>query len=190
MLDFEISGDSDLCHEIRARKFSHFGRLATYVQNLPYGRTSPSDDPAIVLFEQRGTCSSKHRLLAAIAHDCGHADIALTVGIYAMCEANTPGVGRVLLETGMEAVPEAHCYLTHDEKRYDFTGLDAGISSPFGALLEEHFVVPSDLIRVKRQLHQAAIDRWSRKQGVSPENVWSVREKCIPALLATTRPRS
>jgi hypothetical protein len=38
---------------------------ASYVQSLPYSRNSERSDYGLVLAERRGTCSTKHALLAA-----------------------------------------------------------------------------------------------------------------------------
>jgi hypothetical protein len=48
--------------------------------------------------------SLSHQLLAAVAQDCGHSEVQLTVGIYEMSEENTPGVGTVL-NANSNAVP-------------------------------------------------------------------------------------
>jgi hypothetical protein len=95
-LQFRISGGSALCEEVRSRGFDFFEHLAEHVRKLPYGRTSNAQDPLALLRQGRGTCSAKHQLLAAVAQDCGHSEVQLTVGIYEMLEDNTPGVGTVL----------------------------------------------------------------------------------------------
>lgn len=167
-----------------------FDELAEYVRSLPYSRTSSPADPFAVLREKRGTCSSKHRLLATIAHDFGHHEIQLAVGIYEMSEQNTPGVGGVLRSAALRCIPEAHCYLIVGGERFDFTGLPAGASSPFDALLEEYIVAPAELPETKDLLHRNAIDTWARRAGISAASAWNTREACIAALAArdTVRP--
>lgn len=106
---------------------------ARYVNALPYGRSFSRENPALVLDEGRGTCSSKHALLALLAHEQGIA-VELMLGIYEMREANTPGVGRVLERYGIPALPEGHCYLRYAGKRIDITRVVTGArgqSSPF-----------------------------------------------------------
>lgn len=183
-LHFQISGQSALSHEVRARGFTFFRQLAEYVQALPYGRTTGREDPRAVLYEKRGTCSSKHQLLAAVAQASGRAEIQLTVGIYAMCEENTPGVAATLSTAGVASIPEAHCYLSVQGKRMDFTGLAAGNSSPFGALISESVVHPSRLHEAKSELHMQALAEWASARGTTAEWAWSVREACIAALAA------
>jgi len=181
-LQFRIFGGSALCEAVRFRGFESFESLAEHVRSLPYGRTLNAASLLSVLQEGRGTCSAKHRLLAAVAQDCGHSEVQLTVGIYEMSEENTPGVGAVLNAAGLTSIPETHCYLSIEGKRFDFTGLAAGSSSPIAALLAEHRVSPTNLLDIKVKLHKDAITVWAKDRGISKELAWATREACIAAL--------
>ena len=68
-VNVRIVASAALCNAALARGLSDFGQLTAHVQSLEYGRTSKPEDPLAVLQEGRGTCSSKHRLLAAVAHE-------------------------------------------------------------------------------------------------------------------------
>lgn len=167
-----------------------FEELAGFVRGLPYGRVTDAPDGLAVLAEGRGTCSAKHRLLAAVAQECGHPEVQLTVGIYMMCEENTPGVGTVLRDASLGSIPEAHCYLTVGGERFDYTGLPSGAASPFASLIEEHFVDPADLPRLKEQYHRSALAAWAVKAGQAESSAWQTREACIAALAARSGERS
>ena len=184
-LDFEIVGGGPLAEEVRRHGFDHFLMLAEHVRQLPYGRPSCARDVSTVLEERRGTCSSKHRLLAAVAHECGHPEVDLVVGLYAMSERNTPGVGVVLEGAGFVSIPEAHCYLRLGDRRHDFTGLSTGASSPFEALLSEHLVPLAHLPEEKARLHHDAIRVWSASHGLPFADAWALREACIQALVSS-----
>jgi hypothetical protein len=186
-LQFRISGGSALCEDVRSRGFGSFEQLAEHVRKLPYGRTANDGEPMAVLRQGRGTCSAKHWLLAAVAQDCGHSEVQLTVGIYEMSEENTPGVGTVLNAASLTSIPEAHCYLSIEGERFDYTGLSAGSSSPFASLVAEYTVSPMNLPQVKVELHKQAIAAWARDRGISQEQVWAAREACIAALSANDR---
>lgn len=181
---FPIQSRSPLCDAVRARGLPDFASLCEHVRTLPYGRVASQNDPLLVLNEGKGTCSSKHQLLAAIAHECGHHAIQLTVGIYEMSEANTPGVESVLQEASIPSIPEAHCYLIFSGDRFDFTGLPLGYESPFDSLLEEHVVSPQLLGQSKIGLHKQALEVWASKMGMPFNRAWSIRESCIAALTA------
>jgi hypothetical protein len=183
-LQFRISGGSALCEDVRSLGFESFERLAEHVRKLPYGRTANTEDPLAVLRQGRGTCSAKHQLLAAVAQDCGHSEVQLTVGIYEMSEENTPGVGAVLNEASFTSIPEAHCYLSIEGERLDFTGLPVGRSSPFASLVAEYTVSPTELSQVKVELHKRAIAAWASDRGIAKEAAWATREACIAKLAA------
>ncbi|WP_189577506.1 hypothetical protein [Marinobacter zhanjiangensis] len=183
--DFELPESGPLTREVRRHGFDHFLALAEHVRQLPYGRPSDPGDFLAVLKEERGTCSFKHRLLAAVAHECGHSEVELVVGLYGMSDQNTPGVGVVLDDAGFGSIPEAHCYLRLGSRRYDFTGVSAGSMSPFDALLSEHVICPERLTEEKKSLHQEAIGAWARYNNQSFGDAWALREDCIQALASS-----
>jgi hypothetical protein len=183
-LQFPVSGVSTLCHEVRSLGFISFEQLADHIRLLPYERIENSKDVCAVLREGRGTCSSKHQLLASVAQDCGRLDIQLAIGIYEMCEENTPGVDAVLRAASVTSIPEAHCYLSIEGERLDFTGLAPGSLSPFTALIAESMVSPSNLLDTKRRLHRNALAAWASAHGTTAEFAWATREACIAALSA------
>ena len=185
-LDFPITGAGTLSSAVRALGYKRFAQITKAVRALPYGRALEIEDPLAVLNEQKGTCSSKHRFLAALAHECGHTEVTLTLGLYEMSEKNTPGVGRVLDAAGIDALPEAHCYLTHRGRRFDFTGLAPGYASPFDSLTEERTVSPSELGSVKTAFHRDAIAKWARLRHIDPDRAWELREECIRVLANST----
>jgi hypothetical protein len=53
--------------DFAARGVADFRAAGRYLQHLPYGRTADRADFVAVLREGRGTCSTKHALLAALA---------------------------------------------------------------------------------------------------------------------------
>lgn len=185
-LTFPLVDGGPLSQAAMSKGFATFEELAEFVRGLPYGRVSNALDCLAVLAEGRGTCSAKHRLLAAVAQECGHPEVRLTIGIYEMCEENTPGVGTVLREASLSSIPEAHCYLTVDGERFDYTGLPSGAASPFFFLIEEHFVGPADLPQLKEQYHRKALAAWAVKVGHSESSAWQTREACIAALTANS----
>jgi len=91
-------------------------------------------------------------------------------------------VGAVLNEASLKSIPEAHCYLSIAGERHDFTGLSAGSSSPFAALIAEYTVSPLELPEFKAELHKEAIAAWASERLISKEAVWATREACIAAL--------
>lgn len=150
-----------------------------YVSKLPYGRTSEKTNYMLVLSEGRGTCGTKHALIAALALELT-IDIQLTLGIYLMSETNTPGIGKFLAGSGFDSLPEAHCYLKYRDKRIDLTGLSTSDNGQIDEFLHEEAIALFQIGDYKKTIHQNFI-----RQRVSDnrfEEIWSLREAYIESL--------
>ena len=157
---------------------------ARHVHELPYGRNSDRADFWLVLPEQRGTCSTKHALLATVASE-QTLPVFLSVGIYVLSEANTPGVGRILSAHALESIPEAHCYLSHSGLRVDVTRSGASPRAAIAGFHREWTIEPQEIGADKTALHQRYLRDWLRDQRdpeLSFEELWRIRESCILAL--------
>jgi hypothetical protein len=170
---------------VRSLGYFTFSKIAEHVRALPYGRAAVESDELAVLRNGKGTCSSKHRFLAALAHECGHPDVTLTIGLYKMSSRNTPGIDRILASGQVDSILEAHCYLTYRGSRYDFTGLTSGVTSTFESLIEERAITPEDLPAVKERYHREALARWADAMGIDRERAWQLREQCIAELASS-----
>ena len=144
--------------------------------------STPDDrsDWRLVLKEGRGTCSTKHALLADLARE-NLRHVVLLLGVYDMDEGNTPGVGAVLERHSLPCVPEAHCYLAHEGARVDLTREEGGAGQAEGFLHEEQ-IEPHQIGEYKVRAHREFVRRWAAERGLDPELVWQAREECIAAL--------
>jgi hypothetical protein len=157
---------------------------AKHLHELPYGRNADRADYRLVLAEGRGTCSTKHALLAAVAREQS-LPVALAIGIYEMTEANTPGVGRVLSAHGLAGLPEAHCYLVYQGHRVDVTRSGVIPEAPIQRFDVEWTIEPSQIGEHKVKLHREHLRRWVEARpdlGLSLDELWRIREECIRAL--------
>ena len=168
-----------------SRGVSSLRDAGRYLCELPYGRNSDRSDFMLVLAEGRGTCSTKHALLAALAREQGIA-LRLMLGIYEMREANTPGVGKVLAKHGLVSVPEAHCYVAWGDARIDVTRSGVEPAEPVGPFLREETIAPEQIGDYKVCWHQGFMRDWvgdqGRTNGIGFDELWEIREECIRAL--------
>ena len=181
-----LTSAGPLSAEFMALRIIDLQGVGRYLQSLPYGRTADRADFRSVLRQSKGTCSTKHALLAAIADEL-KLPIALTLGIYEMHERNTPGVGAVLAPHRLAFIPEAHCYVTYDGLRIDVTRSGAEPSELIQRFLYEESIVPEQIGDYKVTMHRQFIRNWVQRHpelaaGLSFEKVWQVREACIAAL--------
>ena len=135
-----------------ARGIATLREAARCLWALPYGRISNDLRPDLVLQERRGTCTTKHALLAGLAAE-QEIDLALAIGVYEMTERNTPGVGPVLDRYGLEAIPEAHCYVVWQGERIDIT---RPVNAPeaITRFLYEERVCPKNIAPYKMRIHR------------------------------------
>lgn len=177
--DFPLDAGGETGRRFAVLGVRRYREAARYVRSLPYGRTSDRSDWRLVLEEGRGTCSTKHALLAELARENG-SPVSLVLGFYEMDGDNTPGVGGVLAAHGLRCVPEAHCYLAHDGRRMDLTREGAG-DGPARFLYEEE-IEPRQIGAHKVEAHREFVGRWAGSRGLDPARVWRAREGCIAAL--------
>jgi hypothetical protein len=174
-----------IADEFIIREITDLRAAGRYLHHLPYGRNSDRSDFRLVLPEGRGTCSTKHALLAELARE-QTLSIVLTLGIYEMHERNTPGVGCVLHKYGLPYLPEAHCYLRYKGTRIDITRSGAEPTEPINQFLSEEGIVPAQIGDYKVEFHQRFLRSWLANTDVvgnrSFAEIWQIREECIAAL--------
>ena len=177
--DFALDASRPLGAKFAALGIRDYRAAARHVRSLPYGRNSDRSDWRLVLNEGRGTCSTKHALLAELAHENGRR-VALVLGVYEMDGTNTPGVGAVLKHDGLSRVPEAHCYLAYKGARVDVTRQGGG--GQIRRFLYEEEIEPRQIGDYKVEAHKRFVCLWAAERGLDPGHVWRVREECIAAL--------
>jgi len=122
-----------------------FHSAAMYIARIPYGRNSNRDNYELVLTERVGTSSTKHALLRQLCKEQGVYGIHLVAGIYEMNEKNTPVVGEILSKYSLDSLLGAHCYLTFENKRFDFTRIDSISEEPIHTFLIEIKIEPHQI---------------------------------------------
>ena len=179
--DVALSEGGHLASALERRGVSSFRDAGRYVRSLPYGR--PSERPAFlhVVGEGRGTCSSKHACIAALAREVG-IGLRLMLGVFDMDEANTPGVGPVLAAANVASLPEAHCWIEMANGPVDLTkeGADADLAKRRFRLVQE--ITPEQSEAYKQSFHRTAFASCAAATALGFEAGWALREECIAAL--------
>jgi len=181
---YEILPNSEIVDKDKVTQaFKNIGILdihsaCEYVSKLPYGRTSEKSNYMLVLTERRGTCSTKHALITALAWAL-KINVQLTLGIYLMKESNTPGIGKILVNSGFGFLPEAHCYLKYLDERIDLTGL-TGNPNQIDEFLHEEKIELFQIGDYKKTVHQNFIKQWMPKNKF--EEIWALREAYIESI--------
>lgn len=156
----------------------------SYIATLPYGRNKNRRDLSLVIDEQKGTCSSKHALLKAIALENRISNVHLILAIYKMNGSNTVGIHDIMSQAKLEHIPEAHCFLEIDDKYYDFTFRENNMSTIENDILETQRIAPHQVTDYKVNFHCNYLKSWIEKNNIAYtfEQIWDIRERCIQSI--------
>lgn len=86
--DYKLTSKDKLTELAKSNGVETWNELTEFIKKLPYGRNKNRTDSSLVLFEQKGTCSSKHALLKSIADLNNVPNIKLIIGIYRITQLN------------------------------------------------------------------------------------------------------
>jgi hypothetical protein len=135
----------------------------------------------LVIKEQKGTCSTKHAFLAALAEENDLFDVKLYMGIFKMCEENAQGIRPILNTWNLSYIPEAHCYLKINNIILDITRTIES-SKPFERdIIFEEIITPTQIGNYKVKKHQEFLKQWIIDEYIPHkfETIWEIREACI-----------
>jgi hypothetical protein len=180
-----LAGGGAVTASFRRLGVADFHGAARHLQALPYGRISDRARPGLVLVENRGTCSSKHAVLAELAAEVG-LDVRLTLGIFEMSPRTHPELTAILARHRLAYVPEAHCYVRHRDSRIDITRQPTAAGAPIEGFLHEETITPAQTASYKVEVHRRFLAGWIARtadvQERSLDEIWRTREECIDAL--------
>ena len=181
-----LQSNDDLTLQLKNKGITTWNALTEYIMNLPYGRTTNRTDLSLVLTEQKGTCSSKHAFLKQVADLNALPNIKLILGMYKMNTINTPKIGNVLTENRIDFIPEAHCYLSIDGERKDFTSRNSDFKRLKNDILLEQDIESFQAAQFKVDFHKAYIKTWIKSENLPFhfDEIWNLREACIRNLSA------
>ena len=159
-------------------------QLLSYLRALPYGRTFNRDDFSLVLSSDKGTCSTKHALFQSIANEQDWSGVELLLVMYKMNEDNTPLIGHVISEEGLDYLPEAHCVLRIDGVEVDVTSLDSDFDRLRNSVLSQQTIKATQVGQWKVDYHKDFLKNWITREKIVAEfeEIWALREKCIQRL--------
>ena len=183
-MNFQITIPGKYSDLFLSKGIYDFDMALQYMRQLRYSRISDSLDLSLVLKEERGTCSTKHALLAAMAQEQNQTDIHLILAIYKMNRTNTPGIGSTLDDHGLEYLPEAHCYLKVGHSAIDITFPESNFEHISNAIVMEEIIESDQFAKAKIRFHKAYLTKWieDQKADLTLEEVWEIREQCIQNL--------
>lgn len=118
--DCDITPAGMISQQFLDMRISSFRAACEFVHQLPYGYNTDRDAPMGLFEEGRGTCTTKHAVIATLAQEQDR-PIHKKIGIYAMNEALVTGTGAILSKYALPYLPMVHCFLAYKSFRVDLT---------------------------------------------------------------------
>jgi hypothetical protein len=173
-----------------SRGIDGFRSACEYVYRLPYGYNSDRDDPMILFKEGKGTCTTKHAVIATLAGEL-RLPVTKSIGIYAMTEPLVTGTQSILDTHGLPYVPMVHCFLVHGGHRLDLTaGNLNGKNGPIESFLHTEAVTPHISAREEYLRFRTALARLVESRGelrgIPIKTFLKAREEGLALLKANT----
>lgn len=185
MLDFELSSDQIYSSRFRELKITSFKEACDFIANLPYGRNTNREDFGLVLSEMKGTCSSKHALLASLALENGHPEVELIAGIFLMNEETHSRLNVFFADKSYSNIPECHCYLRFRGERFDYTDASNRMELIAPKIVREQRIDPNQVVDWKIMIHKHYLQGWLNRNSafqMTLEEIWRDREEAIRLL--------
>jgi hypothetical protein len=155
--DADISGSGVISKEFLRLGITGFNDSCRYVQQLPYGYNSDRDDLLILFKEVRGSCTTKHAVIATLAEELS-LPIIKNIGIYRMTEDIVTGTKYILGEFNLPYVPMVHCFLSYQDYQVDLTqGNDNGKNRPVEQFLHTEKVIANISAKDEYLLYRKAL---------------------------------
>jgi len=116
----DIHAKGTISEHFLEREIKTFCAACSWVQELPYGANSNSEDSLILFEENCGTCTTKHGAIARLAQELG-LDVYKNLGFYRFNDETVTGVDAIIQPYGLSFIPQIHCFLTYNLFRIDLT---------------------------------------------------------------------
>ncbi len=155
--DTPIDGAGSIASKFLQLGVTNFLSACRYVYELPYGYNSDRDDLLILFKEGKGSCTTKHAVIATLAQELA-LPVVKNIGIYAMTEDIVSGTQDILNSFNLPYVPMLHCFLVYDKYRVDLTeGNHNGKNRPINDFLHTEKVIPNISAKDEYMLYRDAL---------------------------------
>ena len=181
-----IDGAGIIASEFFRLDITDFLNACRYVHQLPYGYNSDRDDLLILFKEGKGSCTTKHAVIATLAQELD-LPIVKNIGIYGMTEDIVSGTQEILKTYHLPYVPMLHCYLAYGDYRVDLTeGNHNGKNRPIDEFLHTEKVIPNISGKDEYLLYRNALKNRillrAELKGIDIKRILQAREEGIHLL--------
>jgi hypothetical protein len=190
--DAEINPVGELSIKFLDLGIKTFRGACDYVHTIDYGYNTNYDDKMIIFKEKKGTCTTKHAVIAGLAEEL-EIPLYKHVCIYKFTEDITTGVDEILKKFEIPYIPMVHCFLVYESYRFDLTdGNHNGKKKPIDDCIHSERVDPfisrkDEYLLFKKVLKEKILPS-KEMEGIPEKTILKARAKGINLLVSCISP--
>jgi len=164
-----------------------FREACDYVHKIDYGYNTNYEDKMIFFKENRGTCTTKHAVIAGLAQEL-EIPLYKYICVYKFTEEITTGVNEILKKYEIPYIPMVHCFLVYKDYRFDLTeGNHNGKKTHIDECIHTERVDPfisrkDEYLLFKKALKEKILPS-KEMEGIPEKNLLKARAKGINLLV-------
>jgi hypothetical protein len=140
--DEEVKPVGELSKKFLELGITTFKAACHHVHEMEYGSNTNYKDKMILFKENKGTCTSKHAVIAGLAREL-NVPVYKHICVYKFTDEITTGAGEILKKYEIPYVPLIHCFLKFFKYRFDLTeGNKNGKKKPIDEYIHDERVEP------------------------------------------------
>jgi hypothetical protein len=152
-----------------------FKEACEYIHNVEYGYNTNYDDDMILFKENKGTCTTKHAVIASLAEELT-IPLFKYVGIYKFTEEISTGANEILKKYNIPYAPMVHCFLVYNKYRFDLT---EGNNNGKKTSLEEFIHIEKVEPFINRKNEYLILKRVLKEKILPSEEMMGIKEKSL-----------
>ncbi|MFW9989069.1 MAG: hypothetical protein ACFFC3_10465 [Candidatus Odinarchaeota archaeon] len=181
--DSEIKPLGEISRKFLALDIKSFKKACEYVHNFEYGYNTNYDDKMVLFNENKGTCTTKHAIIAGLAKEL-KISLYKHVGIYKFTEEISNGTNDILKKYKLPYVPMVHCFLVYKNFRFDLTegncnGKNTSIENFIHEEKVDPFITRKDEYLLFKKVLKEKILPSKEMEGISERSILKAREESI-----------
>jgi len=185
--DAEIKPIGELSKKFLELGIKTFKDACEYVHNIDYGYNTNYEDKMILFKEKRGSCTSKHGVIASLAQEL-NLTLYKHVCVYKLTEEITTGVNEILEKFEIPYIPMVHCFLVYENYQFDLTeGNHNGKKKPIDDYIHSEKVDPfisrKDEYLLFKKVVKEKILPSKEMEGITEKTLLKARAKGINLLI-------
>ncbi|MBN1330134.1 MAG: hypothetical protein JXA54_11730 [Candidatus Heimdallarchaeota archaeon] len=184
--DAKITPEGEMSQKFLQLGISSFKEACRFVHNIPYGYNSDKDNKMILFIENKGSCTTKHGVIATLAEEL-NIPLFKKVGIYKLTETIATGTDEIIEKYSLPFVPMIHCFLVFENYRFDLTeGNRNGKNTSIEEFIYDEKVIPfitqKDEYSIFIKTLQEKILPSQEMAGIERRTILKAREEAINLL--------